>query len=374
MESVDCVVVGAGVVGLAVARALALAGREVIVLDAAEAIGTETSSRNSEVIHAGIYYPAGSLMARFCVAGRRALYAYCAERGVAHRNCGKLIVATSEEESGRLAQIKARAEANGVEGMRLLSSAEAVALEPNLACTAALLSPTTGIIDSHSYMLALQGDAENQGAVFVFHSPVRAGRVTDGGIEIEVGGAEPMALSCRLLVNSAGLHAPALARRIEGIPAEAIPSEYYAKGNYFTLAGRSPFTRLIYPVPVPGGLGVHLTIDMGGQAKFGPDVEWVQGIDYSVDPGRSQSFYAAVRRYWPALHDGALQPGYCGIRPKIVPPGAPAQDFVVQGPETHGIAGLVNLFGIESPGLTASLAIADHVRDLAEAAGSRLAA
>ena len=374
MESVDCVVVGAGVVGLAVARALALAGREVIVLEAAEAIGTGISSRNSEVIHAGIYYPAGSLMARFCVAGRRLLYPYCAEHGVAHRNCGKLIVATTAEESGRLAQIKARAEANGVEGMCLLDAAEATAMEPNLACAAALLSPATGIVDSHGFMLALQGDAENAGAVVAFHSPITSGRTANGAIEIEIGGTEPMALRCGLLVNSAGLYAPTLARSIAGIPAETIPREYYAKGNYFTLAGRSPFTRLIYPVPVPGGLGVHLTVDLGGQAKFGPDVEWVESIGYAVDPTRAQSFYAAVRRYWPGLQDGALQPGYCGIRPKIVPPGAPAQDFVVQGPETHGVPALINLFGIESPGLTASLALAEHVRDLAGKAASRLAA
>ncbi|MBN8874509.1 MAG: NAD(P)/FAD-dependent oxidoreductase [Rhodospirillales bacterium] len=361
MEDVDCVVVGAGVVGLAVARALALSGREVIVLEAEEGIGTGTSSRNSEVIHAGIYYPANSLMARFCVAGRRALYGYCAERGVPHLNCGKLIVATSAQEDAMLAGIKQRAEANGVEGMRVLSAAEAVALEPNLACTSALLSPTTGIIDSHAYMLALQGDAENAGAACVFFSPVLGGRVRDRRIELDVGGADPITLRCRLLVNAAGLTAPALARKLDGMPPDRVPTPYYAKGNYFTLSGRSPFSRLIYPVPVPGGLGVHLTVDLGGQARFGPDVEWVDAPDYTVDPHRADSFYAAVRKYWPELKDGALQPGYAGIRPKIVPKGAPAQDFVVQGPQTHGIPNLVNLFGIESPGLTASLAIADHV-------------
>ena len=364
MEEVDCVVIGAGVVGLAVARALALSGREVIILEAAEAIGTETSSRNSEVIHAGIYYPANSLMARFCVAGRRALYRYCEAKGVPHRNCGKLIVATNAQEDAMLAGIKQRAEANGVEGMRILTAAEAIALEPNLACTSALLSPTTGIIDSHGFMLALQGDAENAGAVSVFHSPVLGGRIQDRHIEIDVGGADPMTLRCRLLVNSAGLHAPDLANRLLGMPPDRVPTAYYAKGNYFTLTGRAPFTRLIYPVPVPGGLGVHLTIDMGGQAKFGPDVEWIDEIEYSVDPRRSESFYAAVRKYWPALKDGALQPGYAGIRPKIVPKGALAQDFVVQGPQTHGVSGLINLFGIESPGLTAALAIADHAVEL----------
>ena len=361
MDSVDCIVVGAGVIGLAVARALALAGREVIVLEAAEGIGTETSSRNSEVIHAGIYYPAGSFMARFCVAGRRALYAYCRERGVPFINCGKLIVATSAEEDGKLAGIKARAEANGVEGMRLLTQAEAVALEPNLRCTSALLSPVTGVLDSHAFMLALQGDAENAGAACVFFSPVTGARAGRDGIEVDVGGAAPTTLRCRLLVNSAGLHAPDLARRIVGMPPERVPTAYYAKGNYFTLTGRSPFSRLIYPVPVPGGLGVHLTIDLGGQARFGPDVEWVDRIDYTVDPARAEKFYAAVRRYWPGLKDGAIQPGYAGIRPKIVPPSVAAQDFVIQGPQTHGVPGLINLFGIESPGLTASLALADYV-------------
>ena len=365
MEWVDCVVVGAGVVGLAVARALALAGREVIILDAAEGIGTETSSRNSEVIHAGIYYPAGSFMARFCVAGRKALYAYCAEKGVPHINCGKLIVATNAEEDAMLAGIKRRAELNGVEGMRVLTADQAIELEPNLSCTSALLSPVTGIIDSHAFMLALQGDAENAGAVPVFFSPVIAGRVVQGGVEIDVGGLDPMTLRCRLLVNSAGLHAPGFASRIVGMPSDRIPPAHYAKGNYFTLSGRSPFSRLIYPVPVPGGLGVHLTVDLGGQARFGPDVEWIDTIDYTVDPSRADSFYVAVRKYWPALKDGALQPGYAGIRPKIVPRGAPAQDFVVQGPQTHGVPGLINLFGIESPGLTASLALADHVLQVA---------
>jgi len=276
-------------------------------------------------------------------------------------------VATNEAESEKLTEIKGRAEANGVEGMRLLSAAEAGAMEPNLHCTAALLSPRTGIVDSHSYMLALQGDAEGQGAMFAFHSPVKQGRVVEGGVELEVGGAEPMNLRCRLVVNSAGLHAPGLAQKIAGLPSDRIPPAYYAKGNYFTLAGRSPFSRLIYPVPVPGGLGVHITVDLGGQAKFGPDVEWIPNIDYTVDPHRADKFYAAVRRYWPGLKDGALQPGYAGIRPKIVPQGAPAQDFTIHGPAEHGVAGLINLFGIESPGLTASLALAERVRDIAAA-------
>ncbi len=364
MEEVDCIVVGAGVVGLAVARALAMSGREVIILEAAEGIGTGTSSRNSEVIHGGIYYPANSLMARFCVAGRRMLYPFCAEKNVPHVNCGKLIVATNEREDSMLAGIKMRAEANGVEGMRVLTAAEAIAMEPNLQCTSALHSPATGIVDSHGFMVALQGDAENAGAVAVFHSPMLAARAQDRWIEVDVGGEEPMTLRCRLLVNSAGLDAPDLAGKIAGMPRDRVPTTYYAKGNYFTLAGRSPFSRLIYPVPVPGGLGVHLTIDLGGQARFGPDVEWIDSLDYTVDPSRSDSFYAAVRTYWPGLKDGALQPGYAGIRPKIVPKGAPGQDFVVQGPQTHGVAGLINLFGIESPGLTASMAIAEHVLEI----------
>lgn len=368
-ENVDCVVIGAGVVGIAVARALAQAGREVIVLEAAEAIGTATSSRNSEVIHAGIYYPRDSLMARFCVQGRRLLYEFCRDRGVPVRQCGKLIVATSDAEVDRLEGIKARAEANGVEDMRLLTAAEAIALEPELACTAALLSGTTGIIDSHALMLALQGEAEHAGAVFAFHSPVTGGRITGSGPEISVGGADPMRLRCRTLVNAAGLHAPAVARGITGMPDRLIPTAYYAKGSYFTLAGRSPFSRLVYPVPVPGGLGVHLTIDLGGQARFGPDVEWTDRIDYTVDPRRADGFYAAVRRYWPGLADGALQPGYAGIRPKIVPPGAPAQDFVVQGPDSHGIPGIVHLFGIESPGLTAAMALAAYVAEMAREEG-----
>ena len=364
VESVDCVVAGAGVVGIAVARALALAGREVLVLESEEAIGTGTSSRNSEVIHAGIYYPAGSLMARHCVAGRKLLYAYCRARSVPHLNCGKLIVATNDEERGRLDSIRQRAAINGVDDMRLVSADEAMAMEPNLRCTGALLSPSTGIIDSHSFMLTLQGDAENAGALFVFHSPIVAGRIDTAGIEIDVGGKDPMSLRCRTFINSCGLFAPKVASHMEGMPSQLVPTPYWAKGNYFHLTGRSPFSRLIYPVPVPGGLGVHITLDLGGQARFGPDVEWVPEIDYTIDARRADSFYDVVRRYWPGLKDGALQPDYAGIRPKIVPPGAPAQDFVIQGPQVHGIAGLVNLFGIESPGLTAALSIAEHVRSL----------
>ena len=365
MEQLDCVVAGAGVIGLAVARALSLAGREVVILEAGGAIGEETSSRNSEVIHAGIYYPAGSLMARFCVAGRKALYDYCRDRGVPHRNCGKLIVATSQEELTLLPAIAARASANGVSDLRQIPASEALALEPALAACGALVSPSTGILDSHAYMLSLLGEAENAGALLVLQSPVLGGRATEDGVEIDVGGAEPMSIRCRTLVNAAGLHAPALARGIAGMPPALIPKEYYAKGSYFSLVGKAPFSRLIYPVPVKGGLGVHLTLDMAGQARFGPDVEWVEDIDYQVDPARAGVFYDGVRRYYPDLQDGALLPAYSGIRPKIVPPEIGAQDFLIQGPATHGVPGLLNLFGIESPGLTSSLSLADHVRDMA---------
>jgi L-2-hydroxyglutarate oxidase LhgO len=365
MDKVDCVVIGAGVIGLAIARRLAQAGREVIVLEAAEGIGTVTSSRNSEVIHAGIYYPAGSLMARMCVGGKRALYQYCRDHGIPHRNCGKLIVATTPKETEKLQSIRSHAEANGVLDLQTLSGADARALEPALNCDAALLSPSTGIIDSHAFMLALRGDAEEAGAACAFHTPLLRARAADGAIELEAGGDAPMSLECRLLVNAAGLNAPAVARGIDGMPIELIPHGYLAKGNYFSCSARAPFSHLIYPVPEPGGLGVHLTLDMAGQARFGPDVEWVESLDYAVDPARAKRFYPAIRRYWPTLPDGALMPSYSGIRPKIVPPAVAQQDFLIQGPRDHGIDGLINLFGIESPGLTSSLAIADYVGELA---------
>lgn len=361
MDSVECVVIGAGVIGLAVARDLALAGREVIILEAGDRFGGETSSRNSEVIHAGIYYPPGSLMARLCVAGRDALYDYCRERGVAHRRAGKLLVATDDAELARLPGIAQRAAENGVTDLRQISRAEAKALEPALATTGALLSPSTGIIDSHAYMLSLLGEAEAAGAMLALQSPALRAEATGSGFSLQVGGAAPMEIGCRILINAAGLQAPAVARTISGMPEKHVPKAYYAKGSYFSLAGRAPFQRLIYPVPVKGGLGVHLTLDMAGQARFGPDVEWVDGIDYAVDPARAESFYRGIRRYYPDLQDGALLPAYSGIRPKIVPPEVAQQDFLIQGPGVHGVAGLVNLFGIESPGLTASLAIAGHV-------------
>ena len=367
MDKVECVVIGAGVIGLAVARRLAQAGREVIVLEAAEGIGTVTSSRNSEVIHAGIYYPAASLMARTCVSGKRALYDYCREHGIPHRNCGKLIVATTSRETERLRSIRAHAEANGVLDMQTLTGDEARALEPALNCDAALLSPSTGIIDSHAYMLALRGDAEAAGAACAFHTPLLRAKASAGRIHLDAGGEAPMTLECEILINAAGLGATAVARGIDGMPIDLIPPAYLAKGNYFSCSARAPFSRLIYPVPEPGGLGVHLTLDLAGQARFGPDVEWVDAIDYAVDPSRAERFYPAIRRYWPTLPDGALMPSYSGIRPKIVPPAVAVQDFLIQGPNEHGIEGLINLFGIESPGLTSSLAIADHVGELAGA-------
>ncbi|MCW5650627.1 MAG: NAD(P)/FAD-dependent oxidoreductase [Ramlibacter sp.] len=367
MERLDCVVVGAGVVGLAVARALALRGREVMVLEAAEAIGTGTSSRNSEVIHAGIYYPAGSLKARLCVQGKQQLYAYCAERGLGHRRCGKLIVATSDAQVAALQGIVAKAAANGVGDLKLLTRDEARALEPQLECVAAVHSPSTGIVDSHGLMLSLQGDLEHAGGMVAFNSALnravaQVGRPQDAIVLVAEDGTE---LAARTVVNAAGLQAPALAARFEGLDARHVPTAYFAKGNYFTLAGRSPFSRLIYPVPEAAGLGVHLTLDLGGQAKFGPDVQWVDSPDdLVVDPRRGDGFYAEVRKYWPALADGALQPGYAGMRPKISAPHEPAADFVIQGPAAHGVAGLVNLFGIESPGLTSSLALGEAVADL----------
>ena len=364
MDRVECVVIGAGVIGLAVARRLAQAGRDVIVLEAAEGIGTMTSSRNSEVIHAGIYYPAGSLMARMCVSGKHALYDYCRDHGIPHRNCGKLIVATTPHETARLQSIKAHAEANGVHDLQTLSGEEARALEPKLSCDAALLSPSTGIVDSHAFMLALRGDAEDAGASYAFHAPLLRGRAVSRGFELDVGGEAPITLACELLINAAGLAATSVARGIDGMPIELIPPAYLAKGNYFSCSARAPFSRLIYPVPEPGGLGVHLTLDMAGQARFGPDVEWVDEIDYAVDPARAEKFYPAIRRYWPTLPDGALMPSYSGIRPKIVPPAVAVQDFLIQGAKDHGVGGLINMFGIESPGLTSSLAIADYVAGL----------
>jgi L-2-hydroxyglutarate oxidase LhgO len=359
-DKVECVVIGAGVVGLAVARALALQGREVLVLEAADAIGTGTSSRNSEVIHAGLYYPTGSLKARLCVQGRDMLYAYCAQRSVPHRRCGKLLVATSEAQLPGLQSIHARAQANGVMDLQWLTREQAQALEPALECVAALHSPSTGIVDSHALMLALQGDLEHAGGMVALNSPLALAHCAKDAIDLVAN--DGTRLQARTVVNAAGLHAPALAVRFAGLDAAHVPPARYAKGNYFTLTGKAPFSRLIYPVPEAAGLGVHLTLDLGGQAKFGPDVQWVDSPDdLLVDPARGEAFYAEVRKYWPGLRDGALAPGYAGMRPKIHGPDAPAADFMIQGPAAHGVPGLLNLFGIESPGLTSALAIAEHV-------------
>lgn len=366
MDRVDCLVIGAGVVGLAVARRLAQGGRDVLVVDRAEGIGTETSSRNSEVIHAGIYYPEGSLKARLCVAGKHALYEYCESRDVPHQRCGKLIVATSEGQVEVLGDLIGKAARNGVDDLEWMAPDQIALREPAVRCVAALCSPSTGTIDSHAFMLALQTDAEADGALFAFHSAVVGGAAEERGIRLDIAdGTEVSAGAFTLIadtvINSAGLGAVGIAEAIEGLPPSSVPAMRLAKGNYYTLAGRSPFNGLIYPVPEPGGLGVHVTVDLGGSARFGPDVEWIDAIDYEVDPGRADAFYAAVRRYWPNLPDRSLQPGYSGIRPKLHGPGEAAADFVIQGPGEHGVDGLVNLYGIESPGLTASLAIADEV-------------
>ena len=359
MDQVDCVVVGAGVIGLALARALALQGREVLVLEAASAIGTGTSARNSEVIHAGIYYAQGSLKARLCVQGRQMLYDYCAARGIGHSRCGKLLVATRHAQLAQLQSIIAKAMANGVHDLVLLTREQARALEPQLECVAAVHSPSTGIVDSHALMLSLQGDLEGAGGVVVLNTALAAAQCGPSAIILIADGTE---LQAKTVVNAAGLQAPALARRFVGLAPQHVPPSYYAKGHYFTLSGRAPFSRLIYPVPDAAGLGVHLTLDLGGQAKFGPDVQWVDSPDdLLVDAARSQGFYAEVRKYWPALADGALQAGYAGIRPKIHAPGEPACDFWIQGSASHGVPGLVNLFGIESPGLTCALAIGAYV-------------
>ncbi|MBL8485517.1 MAG: NAD(P)/FAD-dependent oxidoreductase [Rhodocyclaceae bacterium] len=365
MDRVGAVVIGAGVVGLASARALALAGREVLILERHGAIGTEVSARNSEVMHAGLYYPRDSWKAKFCVAGNARLLEYCASRGIDHRRCGKLVVATARGQEAGLEFLHRQGTDNGVAGLRLLTAREAAALEPALHCTAALLSPNTGIVDSHALMLALLADAEAHGALLALRTPVTGGAIGKDGIVIETGGDRPHRLATDILVNSAGLSAPAVASMLTGFPAGRIPCPRFAKGSYFAVTGRSPFSRLVYPLPVPGGLGVHLTLDLAGQARFGPDVEWVPAPDHAVDPGKAAAFRAEVRRYWPGLPEDALVPAYAGVRPKVHGPEAPAADFMIEGPQDHGITGLVHLFGIESPGLTSCLALADHVADIA---------
>ncbi len=361
MEQADVIVIGAGAVGLAIARQLSLDGRGVLVLEREETIGSGVSSRSSEVIHAGLYYPENSLKARLCVSGRDMLYRYCKERGVDHQRCGKLVAAERPEQLQRLLAIQAQAELNGVKDTQIISGEEARALEPELRCAGALLSPSTGVIDGHQYMLALQGDAEAAGASVILRAPVIGGRTNGHKIVLTAGGGGGMEIEASLVINSASLSAQAVARSIQGFDPKFVPPLHLAKGNYFALSGRPPFSRLVYPMPEPGGLGIHFTIDVAGAGRFGPDVEWVDHLDYNVDPGRGPSFQQSIERYWPGLDPGRLQPAYAGIRPKIERPGGSGSDFIIQGPADHGCAGLINLFGIESPGLTASLAIARHV-------------
>jgi len=361
MPDYDAIVIGAGAVGLAIARSLALSGRETLILEAADAFGTETSSRNSEVIHAGIYYPKDSLKARLCVDGNRRLYRFCDERAVSYKRCGKLIVATNSAERGAIESLARRGAINGVDDLRLLGGREARKLEPDLHCEAALLSPSTGILDSHGFMLALLAEAEDHGATLALRTPFLHAEWKGGIVSVGAGGTEPITVSCAELVNSAGLSASRVAEAMWIGSTWKPPATRYAKGNYFALRGRSPFTRLIYPAPQEHGLGVHLTLDLAGQTRFGPDVEWIETIDYAVDPRRCEGFAEAIRRYWPDLKENALVPSYSGVRPKLNGPDEAATDFRIDGPETHGVPGLVHLFGIESPGLTAAMAIAEEV-------------
>lgn len=363
METVDCVVIGAGVVGLACARALAMSGREVVIVERENAIGQHTSSRNSEVVHAGIYYPPGSLKAQLCATGKSMLYRYCEQRGVAVQRIGKLLVAVDAADDSRLAALQRQAAANGVDDLQWLDTAALRQLEPAVRAHSALLSPSTGIVDSHGLLQALLADACQAGAQLALASPIQAGVADGSGIVLQL--ADGYQLQARLVVNAAGLWAPQVAAAIHGVPRETIPQAYYARGVYFALQGRNPFSRLIYPLPEAGGLGTHLTLDLAGQARFGPDVEWIAEVDYQLDPQRVGRFYDSIRRWWPQLPDAALQPAYCGIRPKITAPGVPDGDFVLQGCAVHGVNGLINLYGIESPGLTACLAIAGRVCALA---------
>ena len=361
MSDIDCIVVGAGVIGLAVARALARDGRGVAILETERQFGQHTSSRNSEVIHAGIHYEPGSLKARLCVTGRDLLYRYCSRRSIEHRRCGKFTVASSDAQVEALQSIAANARANGVHDLELLEADHARRMEPALRCVAALSSPSTGIIDSHAYMQSLLADAEGCGANISYGTQVLALRPTDSGIDVFIDSGSEPAAQARWVINAAGLRAHKLAAAIEGFPPQHIPQIHYAKGNYFTLGGRAPFRRLVYPVGEQGWLGIHMTIDLAGAARFGPDLQWMAQVDYAVDTDRAESFYESIRRYWPEIQPGALQPAYAGVRPKLSGPGEAAKDFLISGPKDHGVAGIVNLFGIESPGLTASLALGDVV-------------
>jgi L-2-hydroxyglutarate oxidase LhgO len=367
LNDVDCIVIGAGVIGLAVARSLARAGREVFILERERQFGMQTSSRNSEVIHAGLHYEPNSLKARLCVAGRDLLYAYCAERGIPHRRCGKFTVATSEDQVWTLEKIAANARSSGVLDLKWLDGSEARRAEPQLQCVRALFSPSTGIIDSHSLMQSLLADAEAGGAGIAYGTQVSAMRPTAAGMEITVNEDPKPVARARLVVNCAGLQSDQVAACIEGFPLQHIPKIRFAKGSYFSCSGASPFSRLVYPAPKAGGhLGIHITLDLGGAARFGPDTEWVERIDYAVDPKRVTLFAEVIREYWPGLDASRLYPAYAGIRPKITAPGEASRDFSISGPQSHGVQGVVNLFGIESPGLTASLALGEHIAGMAD--------
>jgi L-2-hydroxyglutarate oxidase LhgO len=361
IEKLDCAVIGGGVVGLAIARKLAMLGREVVLFEAEKATGLHTSSRNSEVMHAGFHYPTGSLKARLCVQGRRMLASYCEAKGVAYKPIGKIVVAVEDAEIANLEKLKQQGAANGVGDLGWLAPAEAQALEPAVACVRALASPSTGLLDSHGLMRSLAADARAAGADIVLASPVTGGAAIASGIELEVGGSDPGRFHFRAVVNAAGFSAPAVARTIRGLDPKTIPQAFFAKGHYFVLSGPSPFRRLVYPLPAQGGLGIHVALDLAGNARFGPDATWVESPDYLFDENRMASFYRAIRRYYPALPDGALAPGFVGIRAKLGPAGSGFTDFVVQGRESHGVPGLVQLYGIDSPGLTSSLALADEV-------------
>jgi L-2-hydroxyglutarate oxidase LhgO len=360
IENIECTVIGAGVVGLAIARALALQGREVIILESESSIGTGTSSRNSEVIHAGIYYETGSLKAELCVKGKSVLYEYCKTRGVPFKRCGKMIVATHNGQIDRLKTLQQKAIDNNVTDLIWQDQKTTLKMEPALNATASLFSPSTGLIDSHALMLSYQGEAEANGTVIAYNTPVLSGEITGSGILLHAGGKTPMTIKSTAVFNCGGLNAQRIAASLKGFPSEHVPETHYAKGNYFSLNDKNPFTHLIYPIPEEAGLGVHLTLDLGGQARFGPDVEWIDKVDYNVDPTRGNKFYGAIRDYWPGLRDNTLLPSYSGIRPKLKGKGNAPMDFVFSGPSSHGVQGLVNLFGIESPGLTSSLLIADE--------------
>ena len=363
MDRVNCVIIGAGVVGLAVARAIASTGMSVVIIENEESFGTHTSSRNSEVIHAGIYYPKNSLKAQLCVRGKHLLYRYCHSRNIPHKQIGKLIVATNESEADIVKAYIQKGADNDVSDLIWLDKSEVAKLEPQLKSTGAVFSPSTGIIDSHSFMLTLLGDAENSGAMIAYRTPFIRAEVAGNGFTVTTGGGDSLEFQTDNLVNAAGLNACSVAQNIQGMPNDKIPTPFYAKAHYYSLSGKNPFNHLIYPVAQKASLGIHVTLDIGGQARFGPDLDWIDTIDYAFDNGRLRLFYEAIRRYWPNIREENLQPGYTGIRPKISGPNESAADFNIQTKADHGVPGLINLFGIESPGLTSSLAIAEIVHE-----------